>query len=193
MHHTSRASNAKLQLQELGVNLNIYWEMGEDDWENSNFVPLIPTSAMTGESVHDILLLLCQILQRKLWRRLMWCTNLQCTVLEVKAINGLGMTVDLMVVNRYLREGDKAVFCTLDGPIVTKICGLLTPLPSWEMRIKSEYIHHKEIKGALEVKVIGNGWRRSWPERPSWLLDPMTRWRTSRRRSCPTSQNVGED
>ncbi len=55
----------------------------------------------------------------------------------------------------------------LDGPIVTKICSLLTPLPSWEMRIKSEYIHHKEIKGALEVKVIGNGWRRSWPERPS--------------------------
>jgi translation initiation factor 5B len=55
----SRASNAKLQLQELGVNLNIYWEMGEDDWENSNFVPLIPTSAMTGEGIHDILLLLC--------------------------------------------------------------------------------------------------------------------------------------
>jgi translation initiation factor 5B len=61
-----------LQLQELGMNLNIYWEMGEDDWENSNFVPFIPTSAMTGGGVHDILLLLCQILQRKLWRRLMW-------------------------------------------------------------------------------------------------------------------------
>ncbi len=67
----SRASNAKLQLQELGVNLNIYWKMGEEDWENSNFVPLILTSAMTGEGIHDILLLLCQILQRKLWRRLM--------------------------------------------------------------------------------------------------------------------------
>jgi translation initiation factor 5B len=157
-----------LQLQELGVNLNIYWEMGKDDWDNSNFVPLIPTSAMTGEGVHDILLLLCQILQRKLWRRLMWCANLQCTVLEVKAVDGLGMTIDLLVVNGYLREGDKAVFCTLDGPIVTKICDLLTPLPSWEMRIKPEYIPHKEIKGALGVKVISNGWRRSWPECPSW-------------------------
>jgi translation initiation factor IF-2 len=114
-------------------------------------------------------------------------------VLEVKAINGLGMTVDLLVINGYLREGDKTVFCTLDGPIVTSICGLLTPLPSQEMRIKLEYIHHKEIKGALGVKVIGNRWRRSWPERPSWLSDPMARWRTSRRRSCPTSQNVGED
>jgi translation initiation factor 5B len=55
----SRASDAKLQLQELSMNLNIYWEMGEDDWENSNFVPLIPTSAMTREGIHDILLLLC--------------------------------------------------------------------------------------------------------------------------------------
>jgi translation initiation factor 5B len=175
------------------MNLNIYWEMGKDDWENSNFVLLIPTSAITGEGVHDILLLLCQILQRKLWRRLMWCTNLQCTVLEVKAINGLGVTVDLLVVSGYLRDGEKAVFFTLDGPIVTKICGLLTSLPIWEMRIKSEYIHYKEIKGVLGVKVISNGWRRSWPKCPSWLLEPMTRRRTSRPRSCPTSQNVGKD
>ncbi len=62
----SRASNAKLQLQELGANLNIYWDMGEDNWKNSDFVLLIPTSAMTGEGVHDILLLLCPILRRKL-------------------------------------------------------------------------------------------------------------------------------
>ncbi len=48
-----------MQLQELVVNLNIYWEMGEDNWENSDFVQLILTSAMTGEGVHDILLLLC--------------------------------------------------------------------------------------------------------------------------------------
>lgn len=87
----------------------------------------------------------------------MWCANLQATVLEVKAIDGLGMTVDVLVVNGYLREGDKAVFCTLDGPVVTEIRGLLTPPPSREMRIKSEYIHHKEIKGALGVKLIGNG------------------------------------
>jgi translation initiation factor 5B len=153
----SRASDAKLQLQEQGVNSNIYWEMGDDDWENSDFVPLVPTSAITGEGVQDILLLLCQIAQRKLWKQLMWCANLQATVLEVKAIDGLGMTVDVLVVNGHLREGDRAVFCTLEGPIVTEIRGLLTPPPSREMRVKSEYIHHKEIKGALGVKVIGNG------------------------------------
>lgn len=153
----SRAADAKLQLQQQGVNSNIYWEMGQDDWENSDFVPLVPTSAVSGEGVQDILLLLCQMAQRKLWRQLMWHANLQATVLEVKQIDGLGMTVDVLVVNGYLREGDRAVFCTLDGPIVAEIRGLLTPPPSREMRIKSDYIHHKEIKGALGVKIIGNG------------------------------------
>ncbi len=153
----SRSESAKLQLAEQGVNSNIYWEMGDDDWENSDFVPLIPTSAVSGEGVQDVLMLLCQIAQRKIWRQLMWHANLQCTVLEVKQIDGLGMTVDVLVVNGYLREGDRAVFCTLDGPIVTEIRGLLTPPPSREMRIKSEYIHHKVVKGALGVKLIGNG------------------------------------
>lgn len=153
----SRSTEAKVQLQEQGVNSNLYWEMGEDDWKNSDFVPLVPTSAVTGEGVQDVLMLLCQMAQWKIWQKLMWCANLQCTVLEVKAIDGLGMTVDVLVVNGYLREGDKAVFCTLDGPIVTEIRGLLTPPPSREMRVKSEYIHHKEIKGARGVKVIGNG------------------------------------
>jgi len=168
----SRASDAKLQLQEQGVNTNLYWEMGDEDWTNSDFIPLVPTSAVTGEGVQDLLLLLCQISQRKLWEKLMWCANLQCTVLEVKAIDGLGMTVDVLVVNGHLREGDKAVFCTLDGPIVTEIRGLLTPPPSREMRIKSEYIHHKQVKGALGVKVIGNNLDKVMAGTPVLVVGP---------------------
>jgi translation initiation factor 5B len=168
----SRALEAKVQLQEKGVNSNIYWEMGDDDWRNSDFIPLVPTSAITGEGVQDILLLLCQMAQVRLTEQLMWHANLQCTVLEVKQIDGLGMTVDVLVVNGYLREGDKAVFCTLDGPIVTEIRGLLTPPPSREMRIKSEYIHHKEVKGALGVKVIGNNLEKVMAGTPVMIVGP---------------------
>lgn len=159
----TRASQAKLELAQQGINSNIYWEMGDDDWESSDFIPLVPTSAVSGEGVQDILLLLCQIAQRKLWRQLMWCANLQATVLEVKAIDGLGMTVDVLLVNGYLHEGSRAIFCSLDGPIVTEIRGLLTPPPSREMRIKSEYIHHKKVKGAIGVKIIGNGLDKVMP------------------------------
>jgi translation initiation factor 5B len=168
----SRCADAKLQLQEQGINSNIYWEMGDDDWSNSDFIPLVPTSAITGEGVQDLLLLLCQISQRKLAEHLMWHANLQCTVLEVKAIDGLGMTVDVLIVNGYLKEGDRAVFCTLDGPIVTEIRGLLTPPPSREMRIKSEYIHHKTVKGALGVKVIGNNLDKVMAGTPVMVVGP---------------------
>lgn len=169
----SRATDAKVQLQEKGVNSNLYWEMGDEDWTNSDFIPLIPTSAITGEGVQDVLLLLCQMAQRQLVDSLMWHANLQCTVLEVKAIDGLGMTVDVLVVNGSLKEGDRAVFCTLDGPIVTEIRGLLTPPPSREMRIKSEYIHHKEIKGAIGVKIIGNNLEKVMAGTPVMVVGPF--------------------
>jgi len=168
----SRALKAKVQLQEQGVNSNLYWEMGAEDWTNSDFIPLVPTSAVTGEGVQDVLMLLCQMAQRKIWKKIMWCANLQATVLEVKAIDGLGMTVDVLIVNGYLREGDRAVFCTLDGPIVTEIRGLLTPPPSREMRIKSEYIHHKEVRGALGVKVIGNNLEKVMAGTPVMIVGP---------------------
>ena len=48
----TRATNAKVELAEQGVNSNLYWEMGDDDWENSDFIPLVPTSAVTGEEDH---------------------------------------------------------------------------------------------------------------------------------------------
>lgn len=168
----TRTTDAKVQLQEQGVNSNLYWEMGDDDWMNSDFVPLVPTSAVTGEGVQDILLLLCQMAQRKLWKQIMWCANLQCTVLEVKQIDGLGTTVDVLVVNGYIREGDKAVFCTLNGPIVTEIRGLLTPPPSREMRVKADYIHHKEVKGALGVKLIGNNLEKVMAGTPVMIVGP---------------------
>ena len=168
----TRCTEAKVQLAQQGVNSNIYWEMGDEDWTNSDFIPLVPTSAISGEGVQDVLLLLCQIAQRNLVEKLMWHANLQATVLEVKAIDGLGMTVDVLVVNGHLREGDRAVFCTLDGPIVTEIRGLLTPPPSREMRIKADYIHHKVVKGALGVKIIGNNLDKVMAGTPVMVVGP---------------------
>lgn len=51
--------------------------------------------------------------------------------------------------------------CGLDGPIVTQIRSLLTPQPMKEMRVKTPYVNHKEIRGAIGVKICANGIERA--------------------------------
>ena len=78
-----------LQLMELGLNAKLYWE--NDDLGGT--VSLVPTSAHSGEGVPDILRMLIMLSQNRLRDQLMYMEVLQCTVLEVKTIEGLGREV----------------------------------------------------------------------------------------------------
>ncbi|OSD01712.1 hypothetical protein PYCCODRAFT_1452538 [Trametes coccinea BRFM310] len=135
---------------EQGLNACLYYE-------NKNFarnVSIVPTSAVTGEGVPDMIMLLVNLTQQRMSDKLMYLSELECTVLEVKVIEGLGTTIDVVLSNGILHEGDKIVVCGLNGPIVTQIRALLTPQPLRELRIKSQYVHHKEVKAALGVKIV---------------------------------------
>ena len=55
---------------------------------------------------------------------------------------------------------------------MTEIRGLLTPPPSREMRIKADYIHHKAVKGALGVKIIGNNLEKVMAGTPVMIVGP---------------------
>lgn len=68
-------------------------------------------------------------MQSMMAERLMFISELQCTVLEVKVVEGHGTTIDVVLVNGVLHEGDTIVICGLQGPIVTTIRSLLTPHP----------------------------------------------------------------
>ena len=76
--------------------------------------------------------------------------------MEVKKIEGLGMTADLIVVNGILRVDDKIVLSGTQGPITTTVRALLTPHPLKELRVKNEYLHHEMIKGSMGVKISAN-------------------------------------
>src|SRR5690349_5066763 len=108
-------------------------------YENKNFakyVSLVPTSAITGEGVPDLLLLLIKLTQKRMSSKLMYLSKLECTILEVKVIEGHGVTIDVVLSNGVLNEGDRIAVCGLNGPIVTHVRALLTPQPMRELRVK---------------------------------------------------------
>ncbi|KAG2038498.1 P-loop containing nucleoside triphosphate hydrolase protein [Suillus americanus] len=147
-----RVQKTILAFAEQGLNAVLYYE-------NKSFarnVSLVPTSAITGEGVPDMIMLLVNLTQQRMSDRLMYLSELECTVLEVKVVEGLGTTIDVVLSNGILREGDKIILCGLNGPIVTQVRALLTPQPLRELRIKasSAYVHHKEVKAALGVKLV---------------------------------------
>ncbi|EMR10557.1 translation initiation factor aIF-2 [Pneumocystis murina B123] len=128
-------------------------------YENKNFsknVSIVPTSALTGEGIPDMLMLLLNLTQQRMTNRLMYLAKLEATVLEVKVIEGHGTTIDVILSNGILREGDRIVLCGLNGAIATNIRALLTPQPLKELRIKSSYIHNKEVRAASGVKISAN-------------------------------------
>ena len=127
-----RVAKTILAFAEEGLNACLYYE-------NKSFarnVSLVPTSAITGEGVPDMIMLLVNLTQQRMSDRLMYLSELECTVLEVKVIEGLGTTIDVVLSNGILREGDRIVVCGLNGPIVTQVRALLTPQPLRELRIK---------------------------------------------------------
>ena len=119
-------------------------------------VSLVPTSAHSGEGIPDMLKLLVQLTQERMTNKLMYLSEVECTVLEVKVIEGFGTTIDVILSNGILKEGERIVLCGLNGAISTNIRALLTPAPLRELRVKSQYVHNKEVKASLGVKIAAH-------------------------------------
>ncbi|KAK0619882.1 hypothetical protein B0T14DRAFT_496525 [Immersiella caudata] len=149
----NRLEQTKLAFAEQGFNSELFYE----NKSMAKFVSLVPTSAHTGEGIPDMLKLIVQLTQERMVGSLMYLSEVQATVLEVKQIEGFGMTIDVILSNGILREGDRIVLCGVEGVIKTNIRALLTPAPLRELRLKSAYVHNKEVKAALGVKISAPG------------------------------------
>ncbi|KAI2481554.1 eukaryotic translation initiation factor 5b [Pyrenophora tritici-repentis] len=143
----------RTQLQEQGFNSELFHR----NKNMAKYVSVCPTSAHTGEGIPDMIKLIVKLTQERLTNNLMYLSEVECTVLEVKVIDGLGTTIDVILSNGVLHEGDRIVLCGNPEPIVTNIRALLTPAEMKELRVKSQYVHNKEVKAAMGIKIAADG------------------------------------
>ncbi len=64
---------------EQSLNATLYYK----NKDFRKYVSIVPTSAITGEGIPDLLMLLVQLTQKLMTERLLYLSTLQCTVLEV--------------------------------------------------------------------------------------------------------------
>ena len=140
----TRSDEVKVQFAEQALNAALFYENPDP----RSYVSMVPTSAVTGDGIGNLMALIVQLAQTSLARRLMFSDELHATVLEVKAISGYGTTIDVILVNGTLHEGDTIVLAGTEGPIVTQIRSLLMPQPMKELRVKNNYTEPKEVKAA---------------------------------------------
>ncbi|EFH55400.1 predicted protein [Arabidopsis lyrata subsp. lyrata] len=141
------------QFKDQGINTELYYK----NKEMRETFSIVPTSAISGEGISDLLLLLVQLSQKTVVGKLTYVDKVQCIVLEVKVMEGYGTTIDVVLVNGELHEGDQIVVCGLQGPIVTTIRALLTPHPIKELHVNGNHVHHEVITAAQCINIIAQG------------------------------------
>ncbi|XP_018605678.1 eukaryotic translation initiation factor 5B [Scleropages formosus] len=146
-----RAKAVILEFAQQGLNAALFYE----NKDPRTFVSLVPTSAHSGDGMGNLISLLVELTQSMLTRRLAHCDELRAQVMEVKALPGMGTTIDVILINGCLREGETIIVPGVEGPIVTQIRGLLLPPPLKELRVKNPYEKHKEVSTAQGVKILG--------------------------------------
>merc|ERR1712013_46409 len=144
-----RKDEVILGLAEQGLNAALFYENPDPE----DYISLVPTSAHSGDGMGNLMASLVDMSQTFLAKRLSYTEELQATVLEVKAIGGFGTTIDIVLVNGRLKFGQTIVLAGTDGPIVTTVNALLTPAKMQDLRVKNQYIEHKEIVAAQGVKI----------------------------------------
>jgi translation initiation factor 5B len=119
-------------------------------------VSIVPVSAVTGEGIPELLMVLTGLAQRYLEKGLKLTAGpAQGTVIEVKEEKGLGKTMDVILYDGSLKVNDTLVIGGLEGPMVTRVKALFQPAPLQEMREKkTKFTSIKDVTAATGVKIV---------------------------------------
>jgi translation initiation factor 5B len=138
-------------LSDAGFSADFYWRV-------KNFrgnIGVIPVSAETGEGVPDLLAVLMGLSQRYMAEEME--VDIQGpgagTVLEVTDERGFGSTLDVILYDGTIEEGDQIVVGGSQGPIVTTVRALLRPRDLAEIRTEKRFEQVESVSAAMGLKI----------------------------------------
>ncbi|CAF3718925.1 unnamed protein product [Adineta steineri] len=160
-----RCNDVIVQFAEQGLNVAVYYKNPDPN----EFYSMVPTSAHSGDGMGSLIAMIIEKCQTTLAKRLSYTDELQATVMEVKAIGGLGTTIDVVLVNGHLHVGDTIIVAGQEGPIVTQVRGLLMPEPNKELRVRNQYQNYKTVKAARGIKIAAKDLEKSMAGLPLYV------------------------
>ncbi|PSP39425.1 translation initiation factor IF-2 [Halobacteriales archaeon QH_7_65_31] len=139
------------QMSDNGFSADMYWRV--QDFRSN--IGVVPTSAMTGEGVPDLLTVMMGLSQQYLKEDMsIDATGPGAgTVLEVKDQQGFGTTVDIILYDGTVTDTDTVVVGGKNGPIVTDVRALLHPRPLAEIRTEKQFEKVDSVSAATGIKI----------------------------------------
>ena len=140
------------KLSELGFNSERFDRI--EDYTKQ--IAIVPTSALTGEGIPELLMVLTGLCLKFMEQSLNINIkgNAKGTILEIKEEQGLGKTMDAIIYDGSLKKGDIIVIGTLTEPISTKVKALLEPAPLKDMKDKkTKFMQVAEVSAAAGIKI----------------------------------------
>lgn len=119
-------------------------------------IAVVPVSAITGEGIPELLMMLTGLAQRYVGDELKVKVEgpARGTVLEVKEEKGMGSTIDTIIYDGTLSKDHSIVLGGKNGPIATKIKSILKPKRMDEIRSpEKKFEKIDEIHAAAGVKI----------------------------------------
>ncbi|MHA2053297.1 MAG: translation initiation factor IF-2, partial [Candidatus Hodarchaeales archaeon] len=119
-------------------------------------IAIIPTSAVSGEGIPELFLVLTSLTEQYLKSQLaLHLESGKGVVLEVKKEVGLGTTLDVILFDGVIRQDSKIVIAGKNGVISTKIRALLLPKDLDEIRDpRNKFESVEEAVAAIGIKIV---------------------------------------
>ena len=115
-------------------------------------IALVPTSARTGEGISELLFVLCGLSQKFLKEKLKIGDEAKGVILEVKKGKGMD-SIEAILYDGELKEGDEVAIASFGEPIVTKIRAIEEILPlSFKYKSAGKVIAATGVKLQLKAK-----------------------------------------